>query len=426
MLTCGIDFGTSNSALALGVSAPKGGAERVYLTSVEGTSDTLPTALFYAPHLSAPAIGHAAQNLFFEGEEGRFMRSLKRILGTSLMQQSTVVNGKSKKFNDIIADFIRQMKSRAEASAGKPLEHVVMGRPVHFVDDSAAADRMAEKQLAAIARDTGFKHIAFQFEPIAAAFAHERRVNSETLALVVDIGGGTSDFTLIKIAAAYADKPDRKEDILGNSGVRIGGNDFDKQLSLATFMPHFGYHTTYGDKYFTLPQAPFHDMSEWSKVNFLYSPKFQAEMRDMHRQSHAPEKLGRYLRLLEHESGHKLLSVIEDCKINMTQQTETRADLPFVEAGLSIPCTRAGFDTAIGADMAKIFHALDRCLAEAQVKPDAVGMVILTGGPTEMPLLQNLIRHKFPDAVMSEDNRMSSVALGLGYDSIRVFSPTIS
>ena len=126
MLTCGIDFGTSNSALALGVSNDKGHASRVYLTPVEGASDTLPTALFYAPHLSAPATGRAAQKLFFEGEEGRFMRSLKRILGTSLMQQSTVVNGKAKKFDAIIADFIRQMKQRAETAKGQSLEHVIL------------------------------------------------------------------------------------------------------------------------------------------------------------------------------------------------------------------------------------------------------------------------------------------------------------
>lgn len=426
MLTCGIDFGTSNSALALGVSKPQGGADRVYLTTVEGASDTLPTALFYAPHLPAPATGRAAQKLFFEGEEGRFMRSLKRILGTSLMQQGTAVNGKNRKFDDIIADFISQMKRRAEAAEGQTLEHVVMGRPVHFVDGSDAADRAAEKQLAAIARKTGFKHIAFQFEPIAAAFAHEQRVNRETLALVADIGGGTSDFTLIKIAAAYTDKPDRKEDILGNSGVRIGGNDFDKQLSLAAFMPHFGYHTTYGDKNLTLPVSPFHDMSEWSKVNFLYTPKFKAEMRDIHRQSHAPEKLGRYMRLLTHESGHKLLSVIEDCKIEMTHSAETTADLPFIEPDFSIPCTRRGFDAAIHDDMAEIFKALQHCLKDAGIKPDAVGMIILTGGPTEMPLLQKLIRKKFPEAVISEDNRMSSVAIGLGYDSLRVFGATTS
>lgn len=420
MLTCGIDFGTSNSALALGVSAT-GGAGHVRLTAIENSADTLPTALFYAPHLPAPVTGRAAQKLFFEGEEGRFMRSLKRILGTSLMQQSTVVNGKAKKFDDIIADFITAMKTRAEQQSDTTLEHVIMGRPVHFVDGSDKADRAAESQLAAIARKTGFKHIGFQFEPIAAAFAHEQRVNRETLALVVDIGGGTSDFTLIKIAAHYTQKPDRKEDILGNSGLRIGGNDFDKQFSLFHFMPHFGYHTTYGEKHLPLPASPFHDMSEWSKVNFLYTPKFQGEMRDTFRQSHAPDKLARYMMLLEQEVGHKLLAVIEDCKIDLTQKTDSLPDLGFIEQDFNLPATRTDFETAITADMAAIFDALDECLTQSGIHAQDVGMVILTGGPTEMPLLQNMIRAKFPAAVISEDERMSSVAIGLGYDSLRIF-----
>lgn len=425
MLTCGIDFGTSNSALALGI-VNKDGAAHVHLTQIEDAADTLPTALFYAPHLAAPATGRAAQKLFFEGEEGRFMRSLKRILGTPLMQQSTIVNGKAKKFDGIIADFITAMKRRAEAQSDATLEHVIMGRPVHFVDGNDKADRAAEAQLAAIARTTGFKHIGFQFEPIAAAFAHEQRVNSETLALVVDIGGGTSDFTLIKIAAHYTQKPDRKEDILGNSGVRIGGNDFDKQFSLFHFMPHFGYHTTYGDKHLPLPASPFHDMSEWSKVNFLYTPKFQGEMRDTFRQSHAPEKLSRYMTLLAQETGHKLLAVIEDSKIDLTQHTENTADLSFVEADFTLPATRKDFETAILADMTSIFQSLDECLTQSGITTEDVGMVILTGGPTEMPLLQNMIRAKFPAAVISEGERMSSVAIGLGYDSLRVFGATTS
>src|SRR5690606_5602568 len=120
------------------------------------------------------------------------------------------------------------------------------------------------------------------------------------------------------ICAHYAGKADRRGDILGNSGVRIGGNDFDKQLSLAAFMPDFGYRSTYGDKALAVPASPFHDMSEWSKVNFLYTPRFRQEMRELHRASHAPEKLARYLSLLEHETGHRLLAAVEEAKIALT------------------------------------------------------------------------------------------------------------
>lgn len=416
MRACGMDFGTSNSAMTL--PDPQG---HVTLAPCEGNHGTLPTALFYAAAGGLPQVGRAAQKLFFEGEEGRFMRSLKRLLGTSLMTQATVVNGKPRYFDTIIADFMKHLKARAEVAAGAPLEAVVMGRPVHFVDGDNTADQNAEAQLAAVARQAGFTHVQFQFEPIAAAFAHERRVAREKLALVVDIGGGTSDFTLIKICADYSAKADRKDDILASHGIRTGGNDFDKQLSLAAFMPLLGYRGTYGEKNLAVPLAPFHDMSEWSKINFLYTPQQRREMALILREAHAPENLSRFMRVLELESGHNLLAAVEETKIALTAQTSAAAPLGFIEEGLTAEVTRGDFDRAIGGNMADILVAMDDCLQSARVDAAKIDIVILTGGPTETPLLQDAIRARFAQADISEDERMASVALGLGHDAFRVF-----
>lgn len=419
MHACGMDFGTSNSAIAL--PDPQGG---VILAPCEGTHGTLPTALFYpasAPAHAAPLVGRAAQQLFFEGEEGRFMRSLKRLLGTSLMTQTTVVNGKPKSFDRIIGDFMAHLKTRAEETAGHPLEAVVIGRPVHFVDGDTAGDRAAEDQLAMIARHAGFKHAQFQFEPIAAAFAHERRIAREKLALVIDIGGGTSDFSLIKICADYSRKPDRRDDILANSGIRTGGNDFDKQLSLTAFMPLLGYRSTYGDRRLTVPLAPFHDMSEWSKINFLYTPQQKRDMAQILRESDAPDKIGRFLQVLEHETGHRLLAAVEETKITLTDQPATETALDFIETGLGANVTRADFDVAITQDVRQIMQAMDECLNAAAIRDDQVDVVILTGGPTQTPLFQQIIRHRFARAEISEEERMASVAIGLGHDARRVY-----
>lgn len=422
MRACGMDFGTSNSAISLPM--PQGGADEsaaVTLAPAEGHHGTLPTALFYGTGKGDALIGRAAQKMFFEGEEGRFMRSLKRLLGTSLMTQSTAVNGKLRPFDRIIADFVSQLKSRAETTAGAPLDAVVMGRPVHFVDGDDTGDKMAQDQLAEIARMAGFSQVAFQFEPIAAAFAHEGRIATEKLALVVDIGGGTSDFTLVKICAGYSRKADRREDILASHGIRTGGNDFDKQLSLASFMPLLGYRGTYGDKNLSVPLAPFHDMSEWSKINFLYTPQQRRDIAHILKSAHAPDKLSRFATVLEEETGHRLLAVVEDTKISLTHETDTTAALGFIEQGLVAGITRANFDCAIENDMADILHAMNACLLDAQTDAAKIDIVILTGGPTETPLLQSAIRARFPHAHISEDERMASVALGLGHDAARVF-----
>lgn len=414
-ISCGIDFGTSNSALALA------SAHGVSLACVEGQDVTLPSAIFYPVHPPSPQFGRAAMHSFTAGEEGRFMRSLKRILGTTLMGQGTVVNGRTRKFEDILSDFIGHLKKTAESQVHTSLQSVVMGRPVHFVDHDPAANTTAQNALEKIARIAGFKHVEFQFEPIAAAFAHERQLTGEKLALVVDIGGGTSDFTVIRLSQDRWNKADRQDDILANTGVRVGGNDFDKDFCLSVFMSCLGYGTTWGPKHLTMPVSPFHEMSEWSKINFLYTPKTQTEMQGLYRQSHDPKKFGRFLKILKDETGHRLLSTVENTKIILTQATETNVLLDFIEDGLSVPTTKESFDDATQQHVLRINTHIQECLIQSGITAHQIELVILTGGTTEVPALKQAVKQQFPGASFSEDNKLSSVGLGLGYDSLRRF-----
>ena len=416
--SCGIDFGTSNSALS--IAHEDGG---VTLASVEGESVTLPSAVFY-PASGAPAFGRAALHHFIGGAEGRFMRSLKRILGTPLMAQGTSVNGKNRKFEDILRDFIGHMKAKAETQAGQPLQNVVMGRPVHFIDGDSAADARAQSELESIARAAGFRHVEFQYEPIAAAFAHEQKIQGEKLALVADIGGGTSDFTVIRLSADRARKAERQDDILANSGVRVGGNDFDKDLCLCAFMPELGLRTAYGDKRLPLPLGIFFDMSEWSKVNFLYTPKTRAMAQEILSQTHAPHLFGRFVKLLRDETGHQLLAAVEDAKIALTESAAVTADLGFIETGLRPAVTRAEMDGATARHVESIQAAIGECLKQAGTQAGEIGLVVLTGGTTEVPAVRSAISQAFAQADISEGDKLSSVGLGLGHDSLRRFGGT--
>lgn len=413
-MNCGIDFGTSNSALALA------SGQGVSIAKVEGNHTTLPSAIFY-PTRGAATFGRAAMGHFMDGEEGRFMRSLKRILGTSLMGQGTIVNGRMRKFDDIIADFLLSMKRSVERNLDTEITNVVMGRPVHFADHDPAVDSRAQDELGRIAKSIGFKAVEFQYEPIAAAFAHEQKVQGEKLAFVADIGGGTSDFTVIRISRDYAAKIDRKDDILANTGVRIGGNDVDKDLSLSTFMPHLGYGSSYGEKNLIVPVTPFHEMSEWSKVNFLYTPKMKAMIRDLLYESHAPDIFGRFEKIIEEETGHRVLSVVEGAKISLTDEAAVSAQMDFVEGGLEINIERPDFDQAIDGRVQTMMKGIDECLSQSGVSADDIEVIILTGGTTEVPFVKNTICAAFPNATLSDENKLSSVGLGLGYDSLRIF-----
>lgn len=415
MSVCGIDFGTSNSAIASSLDG------NIQLMRIDGDNQTMPSAIFYHEE-GNPAYGREAIDSFFSGDAGRFMRSFKRTLGTELLEYGAIINGKLKKYDQIIAGFIRHLKVHAEKNLDVTLESVVMGRPVHFVDGDAEADRTAQNQLERIARLVGFKNVEFQLEPIAAAFAHERKVAGEKLALVIDIGGGTSDFTIIRLSGNGKHKTDRKKDILSCAGVRIGGNDFDRDFCLKSFMPMLGYGTTYGEKGMEVPVAPFFEMSEWSKINSLYVPRTLKHLREIYINSHAQGIFGRLVKAVETKTGHKVLSAAEDAKIDLTQKYTTTARLDFLENGLEIPLDRKRFEDAVLPHIQAIGSQIDDCLLQANTSEESIQLVILTGGTTEIPLLQKAVRERFPHAEVSEGDRLSSVGLGLGYDGAKRFT----
>lgn len=414
-LSCGIDFGTSNSSVALAQ------ADTVTLVPVEDKQVTIPSAIFFRPKQHMPALGRAAVQAFFQREPGRFMRSLKRVLGTSLMKQGTMINGRIMRFEDIIIPFLKNLKDRVDQAAGTSVDHVVMGRPVHFIDGDPAGDARAQQELENMARLTGFQHIAFQFEPIAAAFAHEIHIQEEKLALVADLGGGTSDFTVIKLSQRHLQKHSRAEDILGSTGVRVGGNDLDKALTLSALLPSLGYKSTYGSKHLEVPLKPYHDLSEWSKVNQIYNTRLISQLRVMLHESHEKVKLARMLRVMEQETGHGVLAAAESAKIALTDQTLFDAPLTFVEPDLLLPLTQPQFEDCIMEETEKIYSCAKACLQQAQVQPQDITLVILTGGTTEVPAIQRGFRTLFPNAQLADENKLSSVGLGLAYDSLYKF-----
>ncbi|TLV02915.1 Hsp70 family protein [Dyadobacter luticola] len=413
---CGIDFGTSNSSLAVA------NQNNVYLIPVEDANTTIPSAMFFARKDNQAFFGRDAMERFLSRQPGRLMRSLKRVLGSTAMRQGTMVNGELMKFDQIIAAFLEKMKLKAEAECGSELSHVVMGRPVHFVDNDAAADQRAESELKAIAAKLGFEHIGFQFEPIAAAFAHEARVVGEKLAMVVDLGGGTSDFTVIRLSKENAKKHDRTSDILANTGVRLGGNDFDKDLSLAEMMPELGFRTRYGAKNLEVPSYHYFDLSEWSKVNFLYTNRIVFQAKQLLRETHEPAKYGRLINVLEQETGHAVLAETEKMKIGLAGNERYEASLNFIGEDLRIDVDREDFNNAIISKTERILEAAKECLVAAGISAEDISLVIMTGGSTEIPLIQEQFRSLFPKADWSEENKLSSVGLGLAYDARNRFS----
>jgi len=412
----GIDFGTTNSSAAIS----DGGAPR--MVDLEGGHDTIPSAMYFPEKSSTIYFGRDAQQKYTDGDlDGRFMRSIKRILGSDIMRSGTIINGRPVKFEVIIGYFLQNLKKKIDVAAGEPVDAVVMGRPVHFRDNDPAGDARAQDELERIARAAGFKDISFQYEPIAAAFAHEQELKSEKLAFVADIGGGTSDFTVIRLSPSRATSFDRAGDVLANTGVRIGGNDFDKALALKAFMPCFGMGTEYKtyDKTIAVATSPYFSLATWSSVNEVYNYKTLNMVRGYTVWGLEPEKVKRLYEIIEKRLGHKNLDYVERAKMTLSTQSDVSVRLDFLSDAPTINTTRDVFENAILPDMRKIEAAVHECIAKAGIRNTDIELVILTGGSTEIPYVSRVMQSGFPNAEISASNKMASVGLGLAYDSMR-------
>ncbi|KAB0681252.1 Hsp70 family protein [Aureimonas leprariae] len=417
MLHAGLDFGTTNSTL--GVCGEGGGAPR--LLALEGEHRTIPSALFFSLEDGRTYFGRAAVHEYVDGAEGRFMRALKSILGTRLMGETTLVGRERLGFEALIGRFLAHLKGKLEAETGAPAGACVFGRPVRFVDEDDAADAKAEAQLASAARAQGFTHVEFQFEPVAAALYYESRIAEERLALVVDIGGGTSDFTVVRLSPERARHPDRRDDLLASTGVHVGGTDFDRLLNIATLQPLLGLGSATADGKRQMPVWYFNDLATWHRVNFLYTPKVARDAADLKREAAEPEKLGRFAHVIRHRSGHRLAGAVETAKIALTDAAETA--IRHREPGLALETavSREDFERATAELVARIEAAIDAALAAAGVKPDAIETVILTGGGAQVPAVFRAATGRFPAAEIARSDAFGSVGLGLALDARRRF-----
>jgi hypothetical chaperone protein len=411
---CGIDFGTSNST----VGWCKG--DKASLLALEDDKLTLPSVVFFNAEENAVAFGRAALSQYLAGYEGRLMRSLKSLLGTSLIDAQTEVLGRALPFRMLLAQFIEELKRRAESAADRPFSQAVFGRPVFFIDGDADADRIAQETLQDIAHQAGFKEVVFQFEPIAAAFDYESRIEKEELVLIADIGGGTSDFSLVRLSPDRIAKAERREDILATGGVHIGGTDFDKYLSLASFMPLLGMGSRLRNGG-EIPSTCYFNLATWHTINFAYTPRTLTELQDIYRDASEREKLDRLLALIKGREGHWLALKAEEGKIALSESESVSLDLERLKPRQSLMLDRQNFNKAVGHLVSDIERTVSALLRDAGIGADSVDTVFFTGGSSGVPLLRDKVASLLPSARRVEGDLFGSIGSGLALDAVRKF-----
>ncbi len=418
----GIDFGTSNSAAAL-VDA----SGQLHRMALEGSRTSMPTALYFSSEDGAVSFGTAALQDYLGAVQeglgaGRLMRAIKSLLGSALIDEQTVVNGRSMRLFDIVVLFFSELKHRAETQLGYPVQAAMLGRPVHFVDDNPVRDALAQATLERAAHAAGFEQVGFELEPIAAAFDFERRLDVATQVLVADIGGGTSDFTVIQLRPGAHQGFDRSRDILATSGIHLGGTDFDRLLDLGCVMPLLGYgqRTPSGRE---LPNRIFYELATWHLVHHASSRQRLAEARELWRDYTDQAQHQRLLHVLTERLGHQLLGAVEAAKIACSEQHHSQL--------IDLSCLQwpGHAETGVAALSPTTLHHLlhnpisaitacaRQCVTDAGLLQPAT--LYLTGGSSALSPLVDALQTAFPQARLVHGDRFGGVASGLAWAAAR-------
>ncbi|MBQ4823430.1 Hsp70 family protein [Leisingera sp. HS039] len=401
--TLGIDFGTSNSAAGIAV------AGRPWLVEMEPGEQTLPTAVFFDEDSRSMRIGHSATRALINGDEGRFMRALKSLLGTPLLHEERRLGGERISFGTLIARFLAEMKQRAETATHMEFTHALSGRPVRFHSKDEDRNIQAEKDLRACYLEAGFQDVLFLYEPEAALRA---AAPAPGCGLIVDIGGGTSDFTAFEQDANGATR------ILASHGVRLGGTDFDRQLSIHRVMPLLGrgsqIRNSFGGGTLPAPNRLFNDLATWQMIPFLYSPESRRAAKDLAANAVEPDRLARLVDVLEDELGHELAFAVERGKIQANTAGGAAAiDLKLLQRGLSVPLPAAEMNQTLAEQTAAIGACAAETLAQAGLPAASVDRIVLVGGSSLLGAVQAQMRSICPNARVETGNAMTAVADGL-------------
>jgi hypothetical chaperone protein len=412
----GIDFGTSNSLACLVENS------RVRFVNYPDDNISNPTVLYLPAKSKEFYIGNEAVERYLShleessddgGIAGRLMLSIKTLLPDAKFDYTLVAGHGRLAAEDLAARFLVVLKRLAERQFSRQFDAVVLGRPVEFSE-------LAVERLEKAARLAGFKKVVFWLEPVAAAMAYEMTSNKDELICVVDVGGGTSDICVIETSRSRALSPDRFEDIKAVGGINEAGDELSSQIMKRKLAARFGAGSTFKSLGKTLP-FPSHivyKLSRWHRINLLKNQRDMETLHSIYPSSDRPQDVARVLSLIDHHYGFELFRAIDNAKKHLSENA--RAQIKFSSLDLNEEITIAEFEEMIAETAQKIEAAIFDCLSAALVTPKDIRRVILTGGTSQVPLLNRAVIKIFGEEKVLRPDYFSSIATGLGYVASRL------
>jgi len=423
----GIDFGTTNSAVAI---HEPGKEIRLVRFAFRAEETSACRSVLYFEQSKSPMgqrrvhgySGPDAIERYLDADEkGRLIQSLKSHLSSRSLT-GTEIFGRRHRIEELIARIVGDLRKRAEEQFMRPVRKVTVGRPVRFVgaeseeDDEFATSRLREAFVAA-----GFEEVSFELEPVAAAFAYEATLNRDELIMIGDFGGGTSDFSLLRVGPEVRRRGRRPEDLLGNSGVGLAGDAFDARIVRKLVSPALGSESEARSLNKILPAVPawiYRHLEHWHYLSFLRTNNVREILRSARIRALEPEKIEALIAVVEGDLGYQLHQAVQKVKYELSRSAS--AEFTFRDGApgastveLRIPVTRVEFESWIAEELAAIEHSVDALLKSTGVTPREVDRVFLTGGSSFVPAVRQIFTRRFGEDRIRSGNEFTSVAQGL-------------
>ncbi|CAJ1370006.1 unnamed protein product [Effrenium voratum] len=410
--TIGLDFGTSNT---VAVAARQSATQPVHFQDRQETFTSLPTVLSFldrgASRALHPEVGPWAIRQFLDSfGDVRFIQSLKTFAASRLFK-GTGVYGVRFEFEDLMATFLRCAFERAGTRFDPAGTRLVVGRPVEFAGHNPDETLAMERYRRAF-RKVGFEDILFVMEPVGAAFSYAQSLERDTTILVADLGGGTTDYSIMRFETAAGHL---KATPLGRGGIGIAGDTFDYRIIDNVVLPKLGKGSAYQSmgKVLEIPPNLFSNFARWHMLSIFKTSDDFKEMKKLLRWCLEPDKIEMFIELVDEDQGYPLYKSVSETKARLSSDDEAEFSFAPLGADFRAMVSRQEFEGWIAADLAKMDKALDATLAKAGLSENDIDRVFMTGGTSFVPAVRRQFANRFGTEKISGGNELTSVANGL-------------
>jgi len=418
----GFDFGTTNSAIA--ILDQEREIQLAQFPSLAGPIEAVRSVLYIenlrtgsGARKAHALVGSAAIERYLEAEEkGRLIQSLKSHLSSRALT-GTEVLGRRYKLEDLVARILGDLRKQAENYFDRPIRSAMVGRPVRFVGaETPEDDDFAVARLRVAFAAAGFERVEFELEPVAAACSYEASLDHDELILIGDFGGGTSDFSLLRVGPEIRRRGRLAQDMLGNSGVGLAGDAFDARIVRKLVSPALGSNSEARSLGKLLPAVPawiYANLERWHYLSFLRTNNVREILKSARIRALEPEKIQALITLIEEDLGYQLHQAVQKVKFELSRNDAAEFHFRDGSMDLRIPVTRREFESWIVDDLQKIEESVDKLLKASGADPRSVNRVFLTGGSSFVPAVRRIFETRFGKDRIRGGNEFTSVAHGL-------------